>query len=116
MCPVCESALESRAVAPCLDCGHELSELDELRRGEHEYHVYELWDEQLVLCDFCDADFGSYYPEYWGLPQGPLPDYPLKQVRKLEHPSIEADWYCATCKHRLAFLTLLKRARAKNAL
>jgi len=55
-----------RAVAPCFDCGHEESELGELAAGEHEYHRYRIFDREIVLCDFCDADFGSYYPSFVG--------------------------------------------------
>ncbi len=114
-CPICLAQLQEIEVAPCFDCGHIHRELDECIRGEHEYHVFEIWGQEIVLCDFCDADFGSYSPDYWGLPEGPLPDYPLHLVRKVESPSIGRDLYCANCNHRLDFLLFRSRAVAHNA-
>jgi len=115
VCPVCSGPLEERGVAPCFDCGHAASEVEEYKRGEHKYHVFSLWGQELVLCDFCDADFGSYYPDYFGLPEGPLPDYPLQLVRQVETPVLSKDLYCSHCKHRLAFLDFLSKVRAHNA-
>ncbi len=113
-CPICSSHLDSLKVAPCFDCGHDPSELDECEKGEHEYHVFSIWGQEIVLCDFCDADFGSYYPDYFGLPAGPLPDYPLELLRKVETPTNAEDLHCTKCRHRLAFLDFLYKARANN--
>jgi hypothetical protein len=106
-CPICAELLQQIDVAPCFDCGHSPEELGECIRGEHTYHEFEIWGSRIVLCDFCDADFGSYYPDYWGLPAGPLPDYPLVQVREIERPAIQRDLFCTSCRHRLAFLSFL---------
>ena len=114
-CPICSLPLEAIDVAPCFDCGHAPHELGECTRGEHEYHVFELWETEIVLCDFCDADFGSYHPDYWGLPEGPLPEYPLQLVRKVDSPCIAKDFYCACCKHRLAFLMFRSHSLSRNA-
>lgn len=103
-CPICATSLTRIRVAPCFDCGHSSAELDELANDEHDYHVFRLWGLELVLCDFCDADFGSYYPDYWGLPGGFPMDYPLELVGKVEQPVAGEDGYCPQCKHRLAFL------------
>lgn len=114
-CPICSTQLQPIEVAPCFDCGHAPRELDECIRGEHEYQLFELWGREIVLCDFCDADFGSYYPNYWGLPKGPLPGYPLRLLRKLENAGIGQDLYCPSCDHRLAFLLFRSYAMAHNA-
>jgi hypothetical protein len=114
VCPLCASQLAERQVAPCHDCGGAPSEIGECERGEHEYHVFELWGHEVVLCDFCDADFGSYYPEFWGLPAGADPDYPLTLLRKVDAPTISIDLYCSSCKHRLVFLQLLKAVRDQH--
>jgi hypothetical protein len=114
-CPICSGELNEIHVAPCFDCGHAPDEIGECLRGEHEYHRFKLWGQSLVLCDFCDADFGSYYPDYFGLP-GSLPqDYPLELAAKPESRAITTDMYCSSCKHRLAFLQFLKAAREHNA-
>ena len=114
-CPVCSGELEERDVAPCYDCGHASSELGELSRGEHDYHVFTIFGQEIVLCDFCDADFGSYMPEYLGLPSGSPMDYPLELVRKVIAPRSSRDGYCVECQHRLAFQLFLKAVREYNS-
>ncbi|MCC8468961.1 hypothetical protein LN470_03860 [Xanthomonas phaseoli] len=90
-------------------------ELQECLRGEHEYHLFRIWGQEIVLCDFCDADFGSYFPNFWGLPAGCPPDYPLELVTKIENPHLAQDGHCAACQHRLAFLLFRRRAIDHNA-
>lgn len=115
-CPICSNQLSLIDVAPCFDCGHRPHELEECAQGGHEYHVFELWERNIVLCDFCDADFGSYYPDYWGMPRDSPSDFPLHIVRKIEIPCIEQDLYCASCDHRLAFLLFRSYALAYNVM
>ena len=114
-CPLCSDRLELRAVAPCFDCGHAPDELGELEREEHDYHRYELFGQTLVLCDFCDVDFASYYPEYLGLPEGSCRDYPLERLSKVDSPKPAEDWYCPSCQRRLAFVSFLVNAREHNS-
>lgn len=114
-CPVCYGTLNKIKVAPCFDCGHAPEEIAELAHGEHEYHIFEIWGQNIVLCDFCDADFGSYFPDYFGLPEGPPQEYPLELIEMLDSPTIGIDLYCSSCRHRLAFLKFLKAARSHNA-
>ncbi len=69
-CPICYDILEEIKVAPCDDCGCEENELEHLRKNEHTYQVYEVFEGlKLTLCDFCVVDFGSYVPEYLGFPK-----------------------------------------------
>ncbi|MFC0682595.1 hypothetical protein ACFFGH_32605 [Lysobacter korlensis] len=114
-CPICSSALTPIQVAPCFDCGHAQRELEDWAHGKHEYRVYRIWGQDIVLCDFCDADFGSYFPDYWGLPEGPLPDYPLDLVSIVENPQLSQDGYCNQCQHRLAFLRFRQQAIDHNS-
>jgi hypothetical protein len=91
-------------VPPCYDCGHETNELQELKDGEHEYHKFKVFNQTIILCDFCDADFGSYYPDYFGL-LGEFPqDYLLELIEKIKEPIIEKDMYCSKCQHCLKFI------------
>ena len=114
-CPICDGPTEVRSVAPCFDCGHEPREIGEFRRGEHSFALYSLLGVELVLCDFCDADFGSYVPEYLGFPIEAAHDYPLVLERGLPDPSLSSDHYCPTCGHRRAFLVALREVRARAA-
>lgn len=113
-CPICGGALEDIEVAPCYDCGHEPAELDELSRREHEYFVYSCFGQEIVLCDFCDVDFGSYHPKYFGSKRAWPEDGPLERVRGIDDPRPARDGYCARCRHRKAFLSFLKAARKYN--
>src|SRR5688572_17248489 len=69
-CPICFTTLEACEVAPCMDCGHVPQELEHLREGQHTYAEYRIFGPlSLVLCDFCQVDFDSYDPAYFGLPR-----------------------------------------------
>ncbi|HEY2856346.1 MAG TPA: hypothetical protein VGJ18_26125 [Gemmatimonadaceae bacterium] len=69
-CPICYAELELRDVAPCWDCGHAPRELDDLREGRHTYDKLCVLGQPIVLCDFCQADWTSYDPAYFGQPVG----------------------------------------------
>jgi len=59
----------SREVTPCIECGGDPTELDELREQNHSFaRVGYLAGE--ILCDFCDADMPSTDPLAWGFPKG----------------------------------------------
>ena len=106
-CPLCSTELEQRNVAPCWDCGHAENELEELKAGEHTYAEYCAFGiENLILCDFCDADFGSYLPEYFALPNTGyvIPSESLQFVKDIVEPREEIDLYCSECNHRLIFI------------
>jgi hypothetical protein len=108
--------MHERTVAPCFDCGHAAAELQELAAGEHTYHRYRVFGQEIVLCDFCDADFGSYYPSHFGLP-GKTPGeakYELDLIAPVDHPQPAKDFVCENCKYRLAFLRFLAAARHLN--
>jgi len=107
--------MEKIEVAPCYDCGHSEKELEELKKLEHEYHLFNVFGEKIVLCDFCDADFGSYYPEYFGFPEGSPQDYPMDLIKKITEPKPSKDHYCPKCQHRLSFIAFLTKVRKKNA-
>lgn len=114
LCPICSGDLEMRKVAPCYDCGHDPNELREFINGEHEYNLYKIYGQELVLCDFCDADFDSYYPDHLGLPEETANNNPLEHIYKLKSPRLNEDGYCKKCDARLAFLVFLKNIREKN--
>lgn len=108
-CPICSTELQVIDVAPCWDCGHLPRELEELKKEEHTYSVFRVFEtHEVVLCDFCDADFGSYLPSYFGLPDtGHVIGDHLEFVRDLPKPWLPTkDKFCPECAHRLKFLNL----------
>ena len=116
-CPICNIEMKCIDVAPCYDCGHSNNELKELSDGGHEYHKFSIFGEEIILCDFCDADFGSYYPDFFGL-SGKVPadaQYELELIDKITNPTPIKDFYCEDCKHRYAFLNFIKKAREYNS-
>lgn len=68
-CPLCYTELIVKDATPCMECGGDDFELDHYT--EHHYKEYELYfGQRLILCDFCDVDFSSYDPTYFGFPRG----------------------------------------------
>jgi hypothetical protein len=116
-CPICHGPLEVRDVAPCMDCGCEPSEIDEAKARAHTYAEYRIFGNLfLVLCNFCQVDFSSYDPTYFGLPLGKSVgiDRGWQFVREVQ-PFIAKDKCCPQCRHRLPFLEFVVAVRALHA-
>ena len=114
-CPLCYEPLEVRDVGPCMDCGFYPEEIEHALAGMHTYAEYRIFgDLSLVLCSFCDADFASYDPTFFGLPRGNRIGLDRPQgwefVRAVP-PVITKDKCCANCGYRLPFLEFVARAR-----
>jgi hypothetical protein len=115
-CPVCYGAFEVIDVAPCDECGSLEEEIRHFLNGEHSYAEFAVYGTELVLCDFCDVDFSSYHPEFWGFARGKTLGYGSDGFRKLrelprEQLSIAKGKYCPTCKARSTFLEALVEVR-----
>jgi hypothetical protein len=113
-CPICYELLEVRNVGPCMECGSGPREIDEALTGEHTFAEYRIFGElSLVLCNFCQADFSSYDPTFFGLPLGTrvgLENGRWEFVRDVQ-PVITKDKCCPKCGYRLPFLEFIVRAR-----
>src|SRR5262245_56873128 len=105
-CPICHGPLEVREVGPCHDCGGSPDELEHFRAGKHTYAEYEVFPGlALVLCNFCQVDFSSYDPRYFGLlPRTKIGLGSMRFVRDIHPLQSEKDKYCEQCRHRLRFL------------
>ncbi|MEO0660396.1 MAG: hypothetical protein AAFZ87_02560, partial [Planctomycetota bacterium] len=113
-CPLCFDHLVARQVAPCHDCGHDPSELDDLEAGVHTYARCRVFGLEIVVCNFCMVDFGSYEPTTFGPGGAPGPygyGRGLVDVAPVRDPGVEWDWVCESCERRLAFLRFLDDAR-----
>lgn len=114
-CPICNTEMMKIEVAPCYDCGHSKNEIEDMKKGAHDYYQYKIFGEDIVLCDFCDSDFNSYVPGYFGLSERYTKDYPFGDTRtKIKYLETQKDYYCENCQHRLAFLNFLKKVRERN--
>jgi len=113
-CPLCYSELESRQVTPCMECGGDSFEMDHYE--EHMYKKYELYfGMRLVLCDFCDVDFGSYDPTFFGFPANKRVGWEdFKFIKDIHDKSLARDKYCPHCKLRLPFLQFVTKCRVQN--
>lgn len=114
-CPLCYEPLEVREVGPCMDCGFHPWEIEHARTGIHTYAEYRIFGElSLVLCSFCQCDFGSYDPTFFGLPRGIRVGMERGRgwefVREVQ-PFIGKDKCCTQCGYRLKFLEFVARAR-----
>lgn len=119
-CPICWEKLEVIDVAPCDDCGWDTDEIQQFKEQKHTYSKFEVYGSELVLCNFCDVDFSSYHPSYWGFPDKEKVGFGSKGFRKIEeipyqNLSISKDKFCPSCKARLTFLEALAKARNANS-
>jgi hypothetical protein len=112
-CPLCYTQLEVRDVAPCMDCGHLPQEVEHALAGKHTYAEMRIFDElSLILCDFCQVDFGSYDPTFFGLPKDARIGYEKMQfLQPVEDTFIRKDKCCPQCAYRLPFLKFVQKAR-----
>lgn len=113
-CPICCTELVTKNVTPCMECGGDDFEKEHYK--DHIYREYEAYfGQRIVLCDFCDVDFGSCDPVYFGFEKGKRVGYEdfnfVKEINDLE---IRKDKYCPKCKHRLIFLTFVQKCRENN--
>jgi hypothetical protein len=113
-CPICYSKLEVKDVAPCMECGHLDEEL--LHFQNHTYSEVKIFGElALVLCNFCQVDFGSYIPEFFGLPRTAKIGFSQMQfLNSIDDFSIKKDKFCPECHHRIQFLRFVADARELN--
>lgn len=112
-CPLCYARLEVREVAPCMECGHKPEEIEQTLAGRHTFIERRIFGNlTLVLCDFCEVDFGSFAPEFFGLPRRTrLGLGQMDFVRMLDHVVIGQDKFCPQYGYRLAFLEFAAQAR-----
>lgn len=111
-CPLCYSLLEVKDVAPCMYCGWLPEEIEHALAGKHTYAEMRIFgDLTLVLCDFCQVDFGSFHPDFFGLPPNARIGYEKMQfVRSVDNIVIGKDKFCPECGCRLAFLKFVEQA------
>lgn len=112
-CPICFTSLEVADVAPCMQCGSLPAEIEQAVAGSHTYAEMRIFgDLTLVLCNFCQVDFGSMNPEFFGLPKTAVIGYQKMQfLRSVDDVRISKDKVCPTCQHRLAFLKFVQASR-----
>lgn len=112
-CPICYEPLEIREVGPCMECGSNPREIEDARTGKHTYAEYRIFGNlSLVLCNFCQVDFSSHDPIFFGLPRGTRVglESGWEFVRDVQ-PMIAKDKCCPKCGYRLPFLEFIVHAR-----
>jgi hypothetical protein len=97
-----------------MDCGARPDELEHFARGRHTFAEWQIFPElsdRLVLCDFCEVDFQSYYPEYFGLGPKLEPGRNRQFIRSRRDVEPVDDWVCPECMRRKGFVDFVARAR-----
>jgi hypothetical protein len=120
-CPACGEVLNIIDVAPCDDCGGFPKEIEHFKNKEHKYAKFEVYGSILTLCNFCDVDFSSYAPSFWGLKTQQRPGYGSPGFRKIsEIPhdklSIKKGKFCPHCNARLTLINAKIKAQTTNAI
>ena len=113
-CPLCFGSLSVREVAPCHECGGSPDEVAHFFAGKHTYAEYEVFPGlSLILCNFCQVDFTSYDPQYFGLaPRTKIGlSGSMRFVRDIHPTEVDRDKYCEQCGRRLRFLRFVSDAR-----
>jgi len=115
-CPICDTKLAVKDATPCMECGIDDFELDHYK--EHEYNEYEVYfGQRLILCDFCDVDFGSYDPVYFGFKKGQnLGFNDWSFIKKIDNKELRQTKFCPTCNYPLSFLKFVQACREKNGM
>ena len=114
-CPLCYTPLEVRDVVPCWVCGHRPEEIDHALSGRHRYaEMRILGDLSAVWCDFCQVDFGSFAPQFFGLAKGSKIGFEHMYFVRSVDVHIGKDKYCPQCGYRLAFLNFVDEARRQH--
>jgi hypothetical protein len=100
-------------VAPCMKCGNIPEEIEHALAGKQPYAEMRLFgDLTLVLYDFCQLDFGSSDPTFFGLPrEARIGDDKMQFLRTVEKVFICKDKCCPQCGYRLPFLKFVRKAR-----
>lgn len=97
-----------------MECGADEFELDHYL--DHNYNEYELFfGLRLVLCDFCDVDFGSYDPTFFGFKNRKSLGFEhFHFIREVTDKTMHYDKYCPKCVYRLPFLKFVMESRKMN--
>ncbi len=96
-----------------MECGGDPREMKHLQEGTHSYGKVMLFGKfPIVLCDFCQIDFGTYPSYFFGLPRRKHLGFDDVTFVS-EVPAIAGeDLYCSDCGYRLAFLNIVRDIRA----
>lgn len=96
-----------------MDCGHDPIELGHHAEGRHTYAEYRVFGSlSLILCNFCQVDFGSYDSNYFGLPASARIGFEyMAFVHDYDPPPQTFDKVCPECHRRLSFLEFVVAAR-----
>ena len=98
ICGQCGKIMLYKRIAPCFDCGGRPNEIDDFKKGIHQFYYFPLFDDA-VFCDFCINDIGSTDPEFWGFP--PEFDWNEKDddqnVVLIEKVKLSMGWVCTKC-------------------
>lgn len=116
LCPLCYTELEVRNFTSCDNCGWDNKELTHLKENKHIYTTYEIYNGlRLTFCNFCNVDFSSYRPEYFGFKnKQKIGLQHFHFIREIENPQTVKDKFCPTCSARLSFLNFLVAIRQHN--
>ena len=86
------------------------NEMQHLAAGLHSYSLMSVLAQEIVLCNFCQVDFGSYHPGYFGTARR-VDFRQMTLLREIAEPKSVTDKYCDHCGRRLAFLRFLVKVR-----
>lgn len=113
-CPICFEPMIRKELTPCMDCGGEESELGHFK--EHNYKEWEIvYDQRLILCDFCDVDFGSYKSDFFGFKNPRIIGFEhFNFVKDIKDKRLHTGLFCENCNMTHDFLKFVSVCRENN--
>lgn len=113
-CPLCYTKLIEKKVTPCMECGGIKTELDHYEK--HNYREYEAYfGQRIILCNFCDVDFSSFDPTYFGFKKNKKISFTdFSFVKDINDKQLRIDMFCPNCNYRLPFLNFIHKCRMEN--
>lgn len=100
-------------VTPCYSCGGNPRE----KEDKHDFYKCKIKDIDVILCDFCYADFPGHTPSYFGLKYNSELDDILKLESKTNLDNNGGtDLVCPKCNMRLVWQKTIQDIRKKISL
>lgn len=104
-----------KELTPCMDCGGAESELNHFK--SHKYKEWEvIYNQRLVLRDFCEVDFGSYKSTFFGFKNTTNIGFEnFNFVKDIKDKRLQIGLFCNNCRKPHDFLKFVSICRENNS-
>jgi len=112
LCTECKIPMRKEDVTPCICCGGDPKE----RTHSHEFYKCDIYNKEVIMCDFCYYDFPSIIPEFLGLDSIEELEDLIKFTSKITiNNKKSTDFVCPKCNERLVWQNLIQTIKNNNS-